>query len=229
MPLRKALNKMYLSGREVTTGIDPKIPILSLSGVISRKLWQKVFALSRGYSSAFIALSVDLQSKRQIKLGNNVSIAPRVSISGLSTEGISIGNSVTIDTGAILRASGVIRNLGVGIIVGDRTSIGAFNLILGQGGVKIGNDCLLGPNVTVLSENHIYVNKYIPIRDQGEKRESTEIEDDVWIGAGVTVLAGARIGRGCVVAAGAVVRGDVAPYSIIGGIPAKELGQRSDV
>jgi acetyltransferase-like isoleucine patch superfamily enzyme len=56
--------------------------------------------------------------------------------------------------------------------------------------------------------------------------EVTVVEDDVWIGFGAIVLSGSRIGRGAVIAAGAVVTSDVSPYAIMAGIPAREIAKR---
>jgi acetyltransferase-like isoleucine patch superfamily enzyme len=55
------------------------------------------------------------------------------------------------------------------------------------------------------------------------------IEDDVWIGHGATVLKGVRIGRGAVVAAGAVVTRNVEPYTVVGGVPARLIGRRGEI
>lgn len=63
----------------------------------------------------------------------------------------------------------------------------------------------------------------IPVRDRLCKRESIVVEYDVWIGAGVTMLPGVRIGKCSVIGAGAVVLNDVEPYSIYAGIPAKKI------
>ncbi|MBY4036027.1 acyltransferase [Rhodococcus fascians] len=114
----------------------------------------------------------------------------------------------------------------MGITIGDRSAVGARNIILGQGGVRIGTDCLLGPNVTIVSENHIFKDRSISIRQQGESRSPILIGNDVWIGSGATILAGVTIGDGAVVAAGAVVREEVRAYAIVGGVPARELGER---
>lgn len=76
------------------------------------------------------------------------------------------------------------------------------------------------------SENHNYKNVEIPIRLQGINRKGIKIGDDCWIGAKVTILDGTVLGNGCVVAAGAVVRGIIPPYSIIGGVPAKIIKSR---
>ena len=64
------------------------------------------------------------------------------------------------------------------------------------------------------------------IKEQGVVRADVVIEDDCWIGCNVTVLSGVTIGRGSIVAAGAVVNKDVPPYSIVGGVPARLLKPR---
>ena len=84
---------------------------------------------------------------------------------------------------------------------------------------------IFGPHPTIITGDHRIdvVGKYI--MDSNEKLPENDapvvIEDDVWIGANVTILKGVTIGRGSVVAAGAVVTKSCPPYSIIGGVPAK--------
>ena len=105
---------------------------------------------------------------------------------------------------------------------------------------KIGRFCSLGPNsVFVLQADHSmhYLSTFpFKVKVLGEKNEALSkgdivVEDDVWIGCNCTILSGVRIGRGAVIAAGAVVTKDVAPYSIVGGNPAKHIKYRfsSDV
>ena len=65
-----------------------------------------------------------------------------------------------------------------------------------------------------------------PMREQGFKFGVIHIEDDVWIAAQCTILAGVTIGRGSVIAAGSVITKDVPPYSIVGGVPGKVIGTR---
>jgi acetyltransferase-like isoleucine patch superfamily enzyme len=84
----------------------------------------------------------------------------------------------------------------------------------------------MGQYVSFHSENHIIDRTDIPIRLQGVVRKGIVIEDDCWVGAKVTFLDGCHVGRGCVVAAGAVVRGEIPAYSIIGGVPAKVIRSR---
>lgn len=94
------------------------------------------------------------------------------------------------------------------------------------GRICIGSNILIGPNVVLRASNHIYKNRDVLIRHQGHESGIIEISDDVWIGANVTVLPNVRIHKGAVVAAGAVVTKDVEEYTIVGGIPAKEISKR---
>lgn len=226
--VRGLIDGYYRRIRGLETGLDPNLRTGDLLASVGRRGIDRVRGVLRGRRGSFIASKVTLRHARSLTLGRNTSIGSGVTIDALSERGIRLGDNVTIDSGAILRGSGVIRHLGVGIDIGARTSIGAFNVLLGQGGIVIGEDCLLSPKVTVVSENHIYADTMVPIREQGEERLPTIIGADVWIGAGAVILGGSHIGRGAIVAAGAVVRGDVEPNSIVGGIPARVLGHRGE-
>lgn len=96
----------------------------------------------------------------------------------------------------------------------------------------IGKNVIFGPRPTIITGDHRIdvIGKFI--KDVGDNEKLPEndqavvIEDDVWIGANVTILKGVTIGHGSVVAAGAVVTKSFPPYSIIGGVPAKLLKMR---
>ncbi len=93
--------------------------------------------------------------------------------------------------------------------------------------VQIGNYVMIGPNVTFVAQNHDFSDWTTPmILSNGYSIGKITVEEDVWIGANATILAGVTLGRGAIVAAGAVVTKDVAPYTIVGGVPAKELKKR---
>lgn len=223
---RKKIDALYKTTRQAGVGVDPRMSTLVLVEVLARRSVRRLRGVRRGYPTAFIGSKLRIRSRSGLTLGRSISIGDGVSIDALAARGIAIGDNSTIDDFAVLRGSGVIRNLGEGITIGQRSAIGAFNILLGQGGLDIGDDCLLGPNVTVVSENHIFQDPTVPIRNQGESRLPTRIGNDVWIGAGAVILGGSVIGDGAVVAAGAVVRGHVDSLSIVGGIPAKVLGHR---
>lgn len=96
----------------------------------------------------------------------------------------------------------------------------------GKAAVVIGNDVLLAPNVAIISEMHRYDDPNRLIRKQGNVRAPVVVESDVWIGANAVVLPGVRIGQGAVIGANAVVSQDVAPYTMVGGVPARVIRRR---
>ena len=114
------------------------------------------------------------------------------------------------------------------IEIGDHVSFNSnvyVNACSG-GQIVIGNDVLIGPNVVLRASDHKFDDVTRPIRTQGHNAGTIIIEDDVWLGSNVTVVGGVRIGRGSVVAAGAVVTANVEPYSIVGGVPARLIRKR---
>lgn len=113
------------------------------------------------------------------------------------------------------------------IHIGSRFFCNINAFIHGAGGVYIGDYVLLGPNVGIYSNNHIFSDPNVPIVEQGCEEREIRIGNDVWIGANAVILAGAQIGDGCVVCAGAVVPDrQYAPHSILGGVPARVIGTR---
>jgi acetyltransferase-like isoleucine patch superfamily enzyme len=94
------------------------------------------------------------------------------------------------------------------------------------GVIHIGNQVLIGPGVLMRTSNHVFSRTDVPISQQGHIPGKIIICDGVWVGGNVTILGGVTIGQGAIVAAGAVVTRDVAPFSIVGGIPAKLLKWR---
>lgn len=111
------------------------------------------------------------------------------------------------------------------IHIGKCSSIGDAARIIATAPVYIGDDVLMAPEVVILTDNHC-VNGKTKILDSGTERKPVHIGNDVWIGTRVTILAGAEIPDGCVVAAGAVVPAKkYPPYSVIGGVPAKVIKQ----
>lgn len=88
-----------------------------------------------------------------------------------------------------------------------------------QGGITIGDGSLIGHNAVLATLNH----DPDPAKRENLIPAPIVIGKNVWLGANVTVLPGVTIGDGAIVAAGAVVTGDVAPYTVVGGVPAKVL------
>ena len=110
--------------------------------------------------------------------------------------------------------------------VGDRCSINRGTIIHCGGGVDIGNDVLIGPNVLIYSQNHKYRNSDELISMQGYNRRKVVVEDDVWLASNVIVLPGITIKQGTVIGAGSVVTRNTESYGIYVGNPAKLISFR---
>jgi galactoside O-acetyltransferase len=136
------------------------------------------------------------------KAGNGFRAGLRVKIQ--VPENISIGNNVGFNYGVWVAA--------------NRKEAGA---------IEIGNNVLIGPYTILHSGNHKFSNPLLPIYKQGYEFSKIKIEDDVWIAARCTILAGVTIGKGAVVAAGSVVIRNVEPFTVVGGVPAKVIAQRN--
>ena len=94
-------------------------------------------------------------------------------------------------------------------------------------GVEIGPYTMLGPRVAIVGDDHIFKTAGVPMLFAGRPPlHRTVIGADVWLGCGAIVITGVRIGRGAIVAAGAVVTHDIPEYEIHAGIPARKIGDR---
>ena len=115
------------------------------------------------------------------------------------------------------------------ITIGDRCTIGSQCQLSSAGGISIGNIVMIGGQCYIGGGRYRYHNKAIPIGDQGQYTKGPVIiEDDVWIGAGVTVQDGVRIGKGCVVGGGAVVRENLPDYTVLTPSPKMVMLPRSN-
>ena len=136
--------------------------------------------------------------------------------------GIVLGDHVTIGRFAMIRPSGYYgREVGAGLTIGDNSNVGPYCYLGCSGSIEIGNHVLMGPRVTMSAENHNFDRRDLLISQQGVTRERITIEDDCWLGSGSIIVAGVHIGRGAIVAAGAVVTKDVPAYAIVAGVPAR--------
>lgn len=114
------------------------------------------------------------------------------------------------------------------IEVGDNVFMGQHTLINTTVPVKIGNNVMFGPQVTIMGGDHniSYVGKPMRFVKTGGKNIPIIIEDDAWIGSNVTILKGVQIGESAVVGAGSVVTRSLPPYSVCIGNPCKPIKLR---
>ena len=126
----------------------------------------------------------------------------------------------------MIECTGVIRNLGEGLVIGNNVGIAQNCFIQVRGKVTIGNDVMFGPGVSVFSEEHGFEQVEVPMIAQQETRKGVQIGDNVWVGTRAVILGGVTIGEGSIIAAGALVKESVPPYSVVAGIPAKVIRSR---
>jgi acetyltransferase-like isoleucine patch superfamily enzyme len=137
---------------------------------------------------------------------------------------VTLGDRVQLDRGVDVRV--VSGYADCHIAFGDNVYVGPYCCFAGPGDIAVGNNCMIGSHSSVYANNHAFAAPELPIKDQGLVRKGVVIEDDCWLGTGVRVLDGVRIGRGSVVGAGAVVTRDLAPYSVAMGVPARRVAGR---
>jgi acetyltransferase-like isoleucine patch superfamily enzyme len=177
-----------------------------MTGRLERKWW-------RLYSIAYAMLA-------GVRIGRGTIIRPGARVRRENGGKLTLGDHCLIHPGAML------LSYGGEIRLGDHCSVNPYSILYGHGGLKIGNHVRIAAHCVLIPANHNFHGEQ-RIADQGETREGIVIEDDVWLGAGVRVLDGARIERGCVVGAGAVVRGTLAAYGVYAGVPAVRVNKRN--
>ncbi len=213
--------------------LDPRLPLRAMASIALARTIAILRCVLCGIAFhpsklVFVGAGVELRNRYLIHFGRGVTLGEHVVIDGLSHEGVTIGDDVNIGPYTRIEATGVFSNLGKGASIGARSGIGAFSFIGAAGGVTIGSNVIMGQYVSFHSENHVFSRTDMPIRQQGITRQGITIEDDCWVGAKVTFLDGSHVGTGSVIAAGAVVRGFIPPFSIAAGVPAKVIKKRDD-
>ncbi|MBQ3060411.1 MAG: acyltransferase [Desulfovibrio sp.] len=160
--------------------------------------WRPLFAAC---GSARFATGLTMAGCRNMRLGSGVRLGR--------------GCFITADNGSLV--------LEEHVAVSPCAHLGADG-----GRIEIGAHTAIGPGTVIRAANHRFERKDTPIMRQGHQPGEVIIESDVWIGANCVITPDVRIGRGAVVGAGAVVTRNVAPFSIVGGVPARLIGRRGD-
>lgn len=216
--------------REYT--VDESISSSDLIGILFTKLFMlirgafKKAGFKKSGKFAFIGKNVTIKSKKHIVCGSGLTIDDGCYINALCKNGVIIGNNFSLGRNSTIECTGVIRDLGDSLEIGDDVGISPNAFISVRGKVSIGSSTIFGPGVKLFSENHIFTDRETPIYLQGATKKGIAIGEDCWIGADAIILDGVTIGKGCVVAGGAVVNKDVPDFTIVGGVPAKVIGNR---
>jgi len=144
----------------------------------------------------------------------------------LNTQSIHIGSGTLVGKQATLSVGYGVGQTNLpdrGLVVGDNCVLGARISITAHESIVIGDGVFFGQSVFVTDASHGYQDPTRPIGDQFGQHQPVSIGAGSWIGHGAVILPGAQIGRNVVVAAGAIVRGTVEDFAIVGGNPARVI------
>lgn len=187
------------------------------------RCWDLLALVCSSHYSTSISMGAHVVG-RSIRVGKRSKIEAGAYIGMMDekskTEYILIGENCEI------RGASQIHSWNGFIEIGDNCSINANTILYGTGGIRIGKNVRIACNTAIVASAHNFSIKSVPISEQGISCRGITIEDDCWIGAGVTILDGISIGKGSIVGAGAVVTKNIAPFTISVGIPSKIIKNR---
>ncbi|MEH1767460.1 acyltransferase [Nostoc sp.] len=214
-------SKLQRAQELLVTTVLGDIPTLILGPKLRNLGYRSIFAQIG--NSVYIQNGVEFNGTSCIEIGSGVYIfkGVRIDARGHKNNRIHLGNRVAIE-----------RNVDIGsledtcIQIDEDTFIAPNVSIEGPGNIKIGKHCLIAAHSGIYANNHNFADPIEPIKYQGVTRKGIVIEDDCWLGHGVTVLDGVTIGKGSVIGAGAVVNRDIPPFSVAVGIPARVIKNR---
>lgn len=196
--------------------------IPTLLGIGARALLYRLILRMDGWAA--IESGVRLRFASRVRLGDSAYLDSGVYVHACPN-GVDIGARTKVMHGAVLHVYNFRGLPHAGIRIGADSLIGEYCVIRGQGGVDIGDRVYLSPLVQVVAVDHVFDDAERPFIEQGITARGIAIENDVWIGSGAVITDGVHLGRGCVVAAGAVVTRDVPALAIAAGVPARVVGE----
>lgn len=207
--------------------ITDKIAILYRTAIkILRGEMKKIF-LKEAHGMLLVGRGVQISHGKHIRCGKNVKFEDYAEIHGLCSDGLNFGDYVTISRGVMIRPSSYYGgDYGVGLTMGEHSSIGPYGYVGCSGKISIGKNVMFGPKCSLFAENHVFSDTESSIKSQGVKQKGITIEDDCWIGSNVTILDGVTIGRGSVIGAGTLVTKDVPAGSVVMDARNKKLRAR---
>lgn len=148
---------------------------------------------------------------------------------------VRFGRRLTLEGCSTMHLSDSVR-LGLGVQLyarngrlelGEETALSPGVVVDASDGlVRLGKQVAVGPGTIIRAANHRFDRRDLPIMHQGHQYGEVVVEDDVWIAAQCVLTPGSRVCQGAVIGAGAVVTGEIPPFSIAAGVPAKIIGHR---
>ncbi|MGE4313768.1 MAG: DapH/DapD/GlmU-related protein [Pseudobdellovibrionaceae bacterium] len=189
-----------------------------------RPLYRKLVHLGDRLADRFYRIHLDLYGGVQI--GERSAVSRKAVISFKNSAVDSSKPRVTIGKGCTIKDYAQLLPREGFITIGDKCSINPYCVLLGYGGITIGNHVRIATGTTIIAFNHNFEDPTQTIYEQGNRSSGITIEDDVWIASGVRILDGVTIGKGSIIGAGAVVTKSIPPFSVAVGVPAQVIKER---
>jgi len=198
----------------------------NLPGALGLFLRSKLYPrlIGRVGRNVTFGVNVVLRHPHKIVIGDNVVVDDNCCLDakGTTNDGIRIGSGVFMGRNTILSCKNG------DIVIDDNANIG-FNVeVFSAGRVRIGKDVLIAAYTYLVGGDHLFDRVDVPVLYQGRTAQGIEVDDNVWLGAHVVVSDGSRVGRDAIVGAGAVVRGEIPPFAIAAGVPARVIRDRRE-
>lgn len=193
-----------------------KISILFRTGIKAVRGCFKRLYLKEAHGVLLVGKGVQITHGNHIRCGKNVKFEDFSEIHGLCSCGLNFGDYVTISRGVMIRPSSYYGgDYGMGLTMGEHSSIGPYGYVGCSGKITIGKNVMFGPKCSLFAENHVFSDITSSIKSQGVQQKGITIEDDCWIGSNVTILDGVTIGKGSVIGAGTLVAKDIPAGSVV--------------
>ena len=177
-----------------------------------RKYYNRAYL---GIKGVFLYLRYKIQYGGLVKMSLINSIKGKLCIDVLGNGRLGIGKFMMTTGPCYLK---VLEN--AHLIIGDRVFLNHNCSITCAKKIEIGSGCNIANNVVIIDHDHNFGEQGVV---EGLDSSAVKIGNNVWIGANVVILKGVTIGNGSIVAAGSVVRNNIPPYELWGGVPAKKI------
>jgi acetyltransferase-like isoleucine patch superfamily enzyme len=199
------------------------------AGLFLRKIfWPRLFG--KCGKGVVFAENIVIRHPKRIYLGNRVVVSEGCILDARNTKEYAV---INIEYNVIFSKNVMVSCKNGAIRIGSRSGVGAQTIIQSTHGnpVNIGSDTIIGPRCYIVGGGSYHTERFdIPIWKQGIKYDGGVIlEDNVWLGANVTVLGGVTMGSGSIAAAGSVVTKPIPNRAICSGVPAATVRLRDDI
>lgn len=185
-------------------------------------IFKKIFwILKQKLNHNRISFKLYIKAPFNIKINSFCKIFRYCELDASKNGKIILENGVTLNPYSFLQADN-----GGFIHIKKGTEINNFTIINSGGKIIIGEDVLIGPKVNIISYSHNFTDNKISIKKQGCSIKPIIIENNVWIGANCTILAGVKIGTGAIIGANSLVNKNVLPNTVNAGSPCVQLKKR---